>query len=130
MCFISVRVKLLLAEVMKCPDKKDFAYLEKSLAGKFQVYHLAVVGCCNRNLLPYLPFFVACVVAFVVFVAYVVDDAEKRVDVILDYERVYCSHVEDDTTELCHHFGTQNDEEARMRWTEEDQHSKRNGLGS
>ena len=71
---------------MKCPDKKDFAYLEKSLAGKFQVYHLAVVGCCNRYPLPYVTFFVACVVAFVVFAAYVVDDAERRMAVILDYE--------------------------------------------
>ena len=77
---------MLLAEVMKCPDKKEFAYLEKSLDGKLQVYHLAVVGCCNRNLLPYLLFFVACAVAFVVFVADVVDDAERRMDVILDYE--------------------------------------------
>ena len=71
---------------MKCPDKNDFAYLEKSLAGKLQVYHLAALGCCNRNLLPYLLFFVACAVAFVVFVADVVDDAERRMDVILGYE--------------------------------------------
>ena len=72
---------------MKFPDQKEFAYLEKSLDGKLQVYHLAVVGCCNRNLLPYLLFFVACAVAFVVFaVADVVDDAERRMDVILDYE--------------------------------------------
>ena len=71
---------------MKCPDKKEFSYLENSLDGKLPVYHLAVVECCNRNLLPYLLFFVACAVAFVVFVADVVDDAERRMDVILDYE--------------------------------------------
>ena len=52
-----------------------------------------------------------------------------RKDVILDYEQVYCSHGEDDTTDFYHHLGTQNDEEARMRWTEEDQHSKQNGMG-
>ena len=117
-------------ECRKCLGKKYVAYLVKSLDGKHPVYQFAVAECCNRSLLPYLLFFVACAVAFVVFDVDVVDDEGRRMGAILDCESAYCSRGEDDTTDLYHHLGTQNDEEARMTWTEEDPHSMRNGMGS